>query len=380
MLALNDRFKAFFVSLEAFFLTDLEYMSRALSLAERGCGRVSPNPMVGAVIVKDGRIIGEGWHEQFGGPHAERRALANCTEDPRGATIYVTLEPCCHWGKTPPCTDAILEAGLSRVVIGSSDPNPLVAGKGAAILREHGVQVEEGVLREACDALNVVFFHFISTHQPYGVLKYAMTLDGKLATSTGLSRWITGEAARARVHADRNRYAAILVGVGTVLADDPLLTCRAPGGRDPVRIICDTRLRTPLTAQVVTTAKQTRTILATCCADLTRQQPYRDAGCELLVLPERNGHVDLTALMTALGAQNLDSVLIEGGADIHWSALEQGVVHRVQAYIAPKLFGGLTAKSPVGGPGVPAPDACFRLSAPTITRLGDDLLLESEVL
>ena len=355
-------------------------MRRSIALAERGAGRVHPNPMVGAVLVSEGRIIGEGWHVYCGGLHAERNALAACTEPPAGAILYVTLEPCCHWGRTPPCTDAILSAGIRRVVIGSPDPNPLVAGKGVEILRAHGIEVTEGVLRAECDALNAVFFHYIRTRTPYCVLKYAMTLDGKLATRTGRSKWITGEAARARVHADRNRCTAILVGVGTVLADDPMLTCRMPGGRNPIRIVCDTHLRTPHTARIVASADQARTILATCCADPARHAPYLAAGCEVLVLPADAGRVDLGALMKQLGAQEIDSVLIEGGAALHWSALQQGLVQRVQVYIAPKLFGGSAAKSPIGGLGVAEPTDAFRLSAPTVTRLGDDLLLESEVL
>jgi diaminohydroxyphosphoribosylaminopyrimidine deaminase/5-amino-6-(5-phosphoribosylamino)uracil reductase len=252
------------------FLHDQEYMDLALELAEKGCGWVNPNPMVGAVIVKDNRIIGQGYHQRYGEFHAERNALASCKEDPRGATLYVTLEPCCHHGKTPPCTEAIIESGIARVVIASPDPNPLVAGEGVRILREHGVQVEEGLLREACDKLNKVFFHFIQTKTPYVVMKYAMTMDGKIATASGLSQWITGEVARSRVHTDRHRYQAIMVGVGTVLADDPLLTCRLPNGRNPIRVICDTHLRTPLDAQVVTTTESAATILATCCKDPAR--------------------------------------------------------------------------------------------------------------
>ena len=229
-------------------MNDTDYMNLALELARRGMGWTSPNPMVGAVLVKNGEIIGQGWHTRYGELHAEREALKNCTGSPAGATLYVTLEPCCHQGRQPPCTQAILDAGITRVVVGSNDPNPLVAGKGLNILRAHGVQVETGVCKQACDALNQVFFHFITTRRPYVVLKYAMTMDGKIATRTGASKWITGETARKRVHEDRHRYRAILAGVGTVLDDDPLLTCRMEGGRNPIRVICDTRLRTPLTA------------------------------------------------------------------------------------------------------------------------------------
>ena len=236
-------------------MNDKDYMRLALQLAKKGCGWTSPNPMVGAVVVKEGRIIGQGWHQRYGQAHAERNALASCTEDPQGATMYVTLEPCCHYGKQPPCVDAILDAGIHRVVVGSADPNPLVAGKGIAILRAHGIDVTENVLQEECDALNKVFFHYITTKRPFVSMKYAMTMDGKIATYTGASKWITGEIARTHVQRQRHRFRGIMVGVGTILADDPLLTCRIEGGRDPVRIICDTHLRTPLQSQVVTTAK-----------------------------------------------------------------------------------------------------------------------------
>lgn len=360
-------------------MADSEYMRLALQLARKGAGRVSPNPMVGAVIVKDGVVIGQGYHQQYGGLHAERNALAACEAAPQGATLYVTLEPCCHYGKTPPCTEAILENGIARVVIGSDDPNPLVAGKGIEILRSHGVQVTTHVLQAECDKLNEVFFHFIQTKTPYVVMKYAMTLDGKIATKTGASQWITGEIARRRVHEDRNRYSAIMAGVGTVLADNPQLTCRIEGGRNPIRIICDTHLRTPLTAQVVTTANSVPTILATSEPDPTRHQPYLDAGCQVVTVPQRDGHLDLNALMEALGAQNIDSILLEGGGTLNWTALQSGIVQKVQAYVAPKLFGG-TAKNPVMGLGVELPDQAVQLTSPTVTRLGEDLLLESEVI
>ncbi len=355
------------------------YMKRALELAEKGCGFVAPNPMVGAVIIKDDVCIGEGWHARYGGLHAERNALANCTVSPEGATMYVTLEPCCHYGKTPPCTDAIIENKISRVVIGSSDPNPLVAGKGVQILREHGIEVIEGVLKAECDALNAVFFHFIRTGMPYVVMKYAMTMDGKIATRTGASQWITGEMARKRVHQDRHRHSAIMVGVGTVLADDPMLTCRIPGGKDPIRIVCDTRLRTPLNAKVVTTASTVRTILATACPDVLRQKPYLDAGCEIVTVPEKDGHLDLMQLMKALGQSGIDSILLEGGGTLNWSALECGIVKKVQAYIAPKLFGGMAARSPVGGAGIALPGEAVQLTQPKISKMGEDILLESEV-
>ncbi len=361
-------------------MSDETYMKMALECAQKGCGWVNPNPMVGAVVVKDGRVIGMGYHQRYGELHAERNALAACTESPQNATMYVTLEPCCHYGKTPPCTEAILKSGVRRVVVGTVDPNPLVAGKGIQVLRQHGIEVTEGVLREACDALNVVFFHFIQTRMPYVLMKYAMTMDGKIATRSGQSKWITGETSRRHVQEDRHRYSGIMVGIGTILADDPLLTCRLPDGRNPVRIVCDSRLRTPLSARVVQTVGKAATILATCLQDEALARPYRDAGCDVLTLPSKDGHVDLRKLMTALGKKEIDSVLLEGGSVLNWSALQSGVVNKVQAYVAPKLFGGADAKSPVGGIGVEDPKKAFRLAPPQVTRLGEDILLESEVL
>ncbi len=357
-------------------MEDIEYMKLALALAEKGEGWTSPNPMVGAVIVKDGQIIGQGYHERYGGLHAERNALLSCTKSPKGAQMYVTLEPCCHYGKQPPCVEAVLEAGIRRVVVGSHDPNPLVSGKGIRILREHGVEVAEHVLEEECDRLNEVFFHYIRTNMPFVVMKYAMTLDGKIAAYTGKSKWVTGEAAREHVHRQRHRYRAILAGVGTTLADDPLLTCRMEGGRNPVRIICDTKLRTPLTSKIIATAGEAATVIATCCGDEKKQLPYQEAGAHILCLPEKNGHVDLRALMERLGQANIDSVLIEGGGTLHWSALESGIVQKVQAYIAPKLFGGETAKTPVEGAGFPSPAKAVKLKSSSVIKIGEDYLVE----
>ena len=354
-------------------------MALALALAERGAGRTSPNPMVGAVLVKDGAVIGQGWHRRCGGLHAEREALAACTADPAGSTMYVTLEPCCHQGRQPPCTDAILAAGIARVVVGSGDPNPLVAGKGLDILRAHGVRVEVGVLREACDALNRVFFHYIRTRRPYVVLKYAMTLDGKTATSTGASRWITGEEARRRVHEDRSRYAAVLVGVGTALADDPLLTCRVEGGRNPLRVVCDSALRLPLESNLVKTAREVPTVVAAARPDPAGKAALESAGCRVWDLPGPDGRVDLPALLDRLGSEEVDSLVVEGGAAMAGAFLDAGLVQKVQAYIAPKLFGGAGAPSPVGGEGVSLPAEALALEGLAVTRLGRDILLEGEV-
>ena len=354
-------------------------MRRALELARRGAGRVSPNPMVGCVIVRAGRVIGEGWHEHCGGLHAERNALKNCTEDPAGADLYVTLEPCCHWGRTPPCTDAIIENRIGRVFVGCPDPNPLVAGKGARILRDAGIPVETGLCEDECRQLNAVFFHYITHKTPYVVLKYAMTLDGKIASCTGDSRWVTGEAARAHVHATRNRLTGITVGIGTVLADDPLLTCRMEGGRNPVRIVCDSRARTPLDSRLIRTAREVPTLIAVT-EQNERAAALQAAGAEILLCrADGAGHVDLNDLMAQLGAREIDGVLLEGGASLAFAALRAGIVQRVQAYIAPKLLGGAEAKTPLGGAGIAKMADAVRLHNLTVTRLGEDLLLEGDL-
>lgn len=356
-----------------------EYMLRAIELAKKGTGYVSPNPLVGAVIVKDGRIIGEGWHERYGDLHAERNALKNCKEDCRGADMYVTLEPCCHHGKQPPCTEAIVEAQIERVIVGSNDPNPLVAGKGIAYLREHGIEVITEFEKEACDAVNEIFFHFITTQTPYVTAKYAMTLDGKIATRTGASKWITGDAAREQVHRERHKYSGIMVGIQTVLADDPMLNCRMENGKNPVRIICDSKLRLPIDSQIVRTADTIPTIVATLCKDEQRTEEYKTYGCQILQTDEEDGHISLTDLMRRLGKMGIDSILLEGGATLNEAAFRSSIVQKVQAYIAPKIFGGADAKSPVGGIGVDTPDQAYRLKAMKIRQFGEDIQIEGEV-
>ena len=358
---------------------DRQYMKMALELAQKGMGFTAPNPMVGAVIVKNGRVIGQGYHRKYGELHAEREALAACTEEPEGASIYVTLEPCCHYGKQPPCVNAILEAGIRRVIIGSSDPNPLVAGKGIRILKDHGIEVTENILKEECDKLNEAFFYYIQNKKPYVVMKYAMTMDGKIAAYTGESKWVTGEAARIHVQEQRLKYTGIMVGVGTVLADDPMLTCRLENSRNPVRIICDSHLRTPLTSKIVRTAETIPTILASSSKDQQKIKNYEELGCQVLYVPEKNGHIDLNRLMELLGAAKIDSILLEGGGSLNWSALESGIVQKVQTYIAPKLFGGEEAKTPVEGKGFPDPASAVLLKNSEMIRLGDDFLIESEV-
>ncbi len=366
-------------------MAEEQFMKRAIELAKQGAGWTAPNPLVGAVVVKNGRVIGEGYHRKYGELHAERNALAACTEDPAGATLYVTLEPCCHYGKTPPCTEIIIEKKIAKVVIGSRDPNPKVAGKGARILREHGIEVVEDYMREACDALNPVFFHYITTKTPYVVLKFAMTLDGKIATRTGASKWITGEAARNHVHQLRGRYAGILAGIGTVLEDDPMLNCRIDGAHQPLRIILDSHLRIPMGSRLVRSAKEYPLLIV--CNESTRDreegtnriQKLEEAGAKVWTLPEKNGHPDLNVLMQRLGEEKIDSVLIEGGGTVNEAALKAHIVHHVYAYIAPKIFGGEDAKTPVEGSGIRLPQECANLRLAKITVLLNDMLLEYDV-
>ena len=364
-------------------MTDRDYMQRAIELARRGEGWVNPSPLVGAVIVKDGRVIAEGWHHKYGELHAEREALRALTEPAEGATIYVTLEPCCHYGKQPPCTLAIIEHGISRVVIGSRDPNPLVAGKGVRMLREHGITVVEDFMREECDALNPVFFHYITTGRPYVKMKYAMTADGKIATKTGASKWITSEEARELVHDWRNACRGIMAGIGTVLADDPLLNCRRPGGRDPVRIICDSRLRIPEDSQICRTAQKYETIVACALSEDADRRPeemrakaerLRQQGVEVWSVPAQDGSVDLKELVKRLGKRGIDSILLEGGGTLNESALRAGIVQEVNAFVAPKIFGG-KARSPVEGTGVEVPQEALQMEMKQVRQVGKDLLI-----
>lgn len=370
-------------------MNSTDYMKRAMELAVKGRGYTNPNPVVGAVIVKDGRIIGEGYHEKYGELHAERNALAACTEDPAGADLYVTLEPCCHYGKTPPCTEAIIGAKIARVYVGSSDPNPLVAGKGVAQLREAGIEVTEGFMKDECDALNKVFFHFITTGKPYVTLKYAMTADGKIATTTGQSQWITGESARRDAHRLRHENAVIMVGIGTVLTDDPMLNCRIHGGVDPVRVICDTSLKIPRESKIVKTAKEVPTIIATCtgydenalsAGKKDKLKELEEAGCRIMSVPMKDGTTDLYEVIKRLGDEKLDSVLVEGGAGLAYSAMSEGLVNRVVTYIAPKIFGGSAAKTPVGGHGVESPSQAFNMKLTGIRDVAGDIRMEYEVI
>lgn len=351
-------------------------MERAIELAKRARGFTSPNPMVGAVIVKDGKVIGEGYHERCGELHAERNALASLTESAEGATIYVTLEPCCHYGKTPPCTEAIIEHKLAKVVIGSRDPNPLVSGKGAAILRKAGIEVVEDFVREECDAINPIFFHYITTKRPYVAMKYAMTMDGKIATRTGASKWITGEATRNHVQTLRHAYKGIMVGIGTVLADNPMLNCRMQGGINPVRIVCDTHLRIPMDCQIVQTADTIETILATSTNEKEKIDQLIKKGVQILQIPEKDGCIDLNLLMQTLGEKGIDSILLEGGGRLNDSFLREKLIQKAYVYLAPKIFGGEDAKTPVEGIGISLPEQSANFKLQQIQQIEEDILLE----
>lgn len=354
-------------------------MVRAIELAKQGVGKVNPNPLVGAVIVKDDRIIGEGYHARYGELHAERHAFSRLTEDAAGAELYVTLEPCCHYGKQPPCTQAVIEHGIKKVYVGSDDPNTLVAGKGIQMLREAGIEVVTQVMKEECDALNPVFFHYITTKTPYVVMKYAMTMDGKIACDTGKSQWITGEKARYHVQETRNALKGIMAGVQTVIMDNPKLTCRIPDGRNPVRIICDSHLRIPLEATVVQTAKEVPTIVAAVSGKEEKIEALQNAGVKVIITENADGRVDLQDLMYKLGKEKIDGILLEGGGTLNQSALQSGIVNHVQVYLAPKIFGGSGKYTPVSGAGAKEPAQAYFLVNRKMQTIGDDILLEYDV-
>lgn len=356
-------------------MTDKEYMLRAIELAKKAVGFTNPNPMVGAVIVKDGRIIGEGYHRKCGELHAERNAFASLQESAEGGTIYVTLEPCCHYGKTPPCTEAIIENKIARVVIGSRDPNPLVSGKGAKMLREHGIEVVEDFLREECDKINPVFFHYITTKTPYITMKYAMTADGKIATKTGASKWITQEAAREEVQHMRHKNMAIMAGIGTILADDPMLNVRVEGLKSPIRIICDSKLRIPMDSLIVKSADTYRTIVACAVNDEEKIKALNEKQVEVEIVPSQQQQVDLKDLTKRLGEKGIDSIFVEGGAILNDSLLKEGLVNRLEVFIAPKVFGGRDAKSPVEGDGVSKVEDASLFELEEMRQIGSDILL-----
>ena len=374
---------------------DIEYMQRAIALAKKGAGFVNPNPMVGCVVVKDNEIITEGYHEYYGGFHAERNALTNSTADCKDATLYVTLEPCCHYGKTPPCTEIIIEKGIKKVVVGLLDPNPLVAGKGIKILEDAGIEVVTGVEVDKIKELNKVFLKYINTKRPYVLLKTAMTLDGKIASYTGDSKWITNEKSRKLVHKLRSEMMGIVAGIGTVKADNPMLNSRLevqqpiansqqPNVHQPIRIIVDTKASISLNSNIVKTANEYRTILAVgqqsiVNAQQSKVEMLKSLNVEILYCEEKDGHVDINDLMIKLGQKGIDSILLEGGTTLNAAFLEAGCVDEVYAFIAPKIIGGEHSKSPVGGQGIELMKDAIMLKDIKIETFDNDILIKGKI-
>lgn len=361
------------------------YMRRALELAEKGIGSVNPNPYVGAVIVKNGNIIGEGWHEYYGGNHGEVNAFNNATEDVDGATLYVNLEPCSHYGKTPPCVKAIVEKGIKKVVIALTDPNPKVAGKGIEILRNNGIEVVTGILENESKKLNEVFIKYITTKTPFCIMKGAMTLDGKIASYTGDSRWVSNEKSRNYTHRLRNKYMAIMAGIGTVLKDNPSLNTRIESftreeSRDPIRVIIDTRARIPLDSNAININSKSPIILAT--TELAPKEKIielREKSVQIISTPLKNQRIDLQYLMKKLGERKIDSILLEGGGTLNYSALTEGIVDKINIFIAPKLIGGANSMTPVGGEGIPKMNNAIQVKNIELQAFGKDILVEGYV-
>ncbi len=352
------------------------FMERALELARKGEGYTRPNPLVGAVIVKGGEVIAEGYHARYGGPHAEAVALARAGEAARGADLYVNLEPCVDFPgkKTPSCAERIIAAGIRRVVIAVRDPNPHVGGKGVERLRAAGIEVIEGVLEDEARVLNEVFFHWVRAGRPFVSLKLAMSLDGRIATRTGDSRWITGPEARKRVHELRRRHAAVLVGANTVIADDPQLTVREVPGPQPLRVVLDSRGRIPHTAKVLDGTAPTL-VATTEAMPGNVEEKLRERGAEVVRFPARDGRVDLGELFRWLGERGVDSLLVEGGGEVAWSFLSRGLVHKLYLFYGPLVIGGREAVPSVGGEGFPELATAPRFSIRGAERLGPDLLV-----
>ncbi|MFP4079013.1 MAG: bifunctional diaminohydroxyphosphoribosylaminopyrimidine deaminase/5-amino-6-(5-phosphoribosylamino)uracil reductase RibD [Candidatus Izemoplasmataceae bacterium] len=361
--------------------SDEFYMSHALKLAEKGAGFTNPNPLVGAVIVRDGKIIGEGYHEVYGQNHAEINAIESAGEPLEGATMYVTLEPCSHHGKTPPCADAIVKHRFKRVVIASKDPNPLVAGRGIEKLEKAGIVVESGLLDKENRKLNEIFFHFIRTKRPFVIMKSAMSADGKTATRTFDSKWITNRESRQFVHKLRHRVAAVMVGANTVINDDPLLTVRLEDKvvKHPTPIILDTCGEVPTSANAFKNPHTTPVVAVTKKAPEKKIQAFRDHGAKVLIVDEREGEVDLLKLMDTLGENGIDSILLEGGSAVNDSAVRSRILSKYYAFIAPKLIGGEQALSPVGGKGYDTVAESLTLTRESIETFDDDVLIVYKV-
>ena len=356
-------------------------MGHALALARRGLGRVEPNPAVGAVVLgADGRIVGEGWHAAFGGPHAETMALAAAGPGARGATLVVTLEPCCHHGKTPPCTDAVIAAGIARVVVASSDPFPEVAGRGLERLRAAGIDVAVGPRAAEAERLTAPYRRLVTAGRPWVTAKWAMSLDGRIATCAGDARWISGAESRSVVHSLRGRMDAVLVGIGTALADDPLLTARPAGPRVALRVVADSLARLPLGSRLVRTAREVPVLVAVGpSAPAERVAALEAAGCEVWRGCQPDGTERLRALLAHLGGRRITNLLAEGGTGLFGALLDAGLIDEVWAFAAPLLLGGAAAPAVIGGQGVPRIATAPRLEVEEVTRVGDDVLFRGIV-
>jgi diaminohydroxyphosphoribosylaminopyrimidine deaminase/5-amino-6-(5-phosphoribosylamino)uracil reductase len=357
---------------------DRKMMRLCIKLALQGNGFVAPNPLVGAVIVKNEKIIGKGWHQKFGEAHAEINAIANTNESLQGATIYVNLEPCSHQGKTPACSLALIQNGFKRVVIASLDPNPFVAGNGAKMLRKAGIKVDVGVLENEALKLNERFFKFIQTKKPFVALKIASSLDGKIATAKGDSKWITNNDSRIYGHQLRLRYASILVGINTVLADDPILNVRLPNKatKNPLRIVLDSALKIPLEAKILDTSIAPTWIATTQKASPIKRKQLEDKNVRVLICPEKEGKIDLAFLITQLGNENIDSVLVEGGGTVNFSFAKEKLVDKVYVFLAPKLLGGKSAKTGMEGEGFEQLKEALELKDLQFKKFKNDLLIE----
>lgn len=359
--------------------SDEKFMKLALSLAEKGRGYVNPNPLVGAVIVKDGKVIGEGYHTAFGKPHAEIEAINSATEDIKGATMYVTLEPCCHQGKTPPCTEAIIKNQLARVVVATTDPNPLVSGSGIAKLKQSNIEITVGVLQELAKIQNEVFIHYMTTNLPFTILKYAMSLDGKIACHTGDSKWITSEKSRTDVHRLRSSVSAVVTGIGTILSDDASLNVRLidSKGKEPHRIVVDSAARISLDAKILNLDSKSDTYIAvTEAASDEKLRKLEDYGAKIIMTKSKDGKVDLEELWKELGFLGMDSILIEAGEQLNAALLEAKLVNKIRAYIAPKIIGGTNAKSPIGGYGASSMSEVINLKYMNVTQIENDFVVE----
>lgn len=356
---------------------DIKFMKKALAVASSVVGKTSPDPAVGAVVVRNGRIISTGFHDRFKTPHAETYALKKAGRKAAGATLYINLEPCCHFGNTPPCTDNIIKTGIKRVVAAMQDPNPLVNGKGFRKLEKAGIKVVKGVLEKEALKLNEAFVKHIVTGMPFVTLKTAMSLDGKTTTSCGESKWITGPASRKSAHRLRALNDAVLVGINTVLKDDPLLTVRlARAEKQPLRVVADSKAKLPLNSNLVKDKSAFTLVAVTKAAPRKKIRALEKAGCKVLELPGKNGRVDLKKLFEKLGKMRITSVLIEGGSEIAGSALENGLIDKVIFFVSPKLIGGRASLTAVGGRGIAGLSKALKLTKISVKRSGEDLVIE----